>query len=447
MVIFNVYNRVSWEKSFRNILRIQKLLFKSMFVSNKKKSLILQKVILTSNSARLLSIRQVTQISFSKKVPGVDGKISLTFNERFELNEYLKLNFNNWQPQVLKKVFFQRNDGLLDSMKVSTVADRVWQCLVSYALEPAHEAIFNPSSFGFRSICSIFDVQRVIFLQLSKQSFGIQKRILVIDLNNIFTRFSFDFLINKLIAPRGIKLGIFRLLNAGYLPEFPLISKKQDFNILAAFFANLILDGIETIHSSVRFGSKFLIFLKPIDNEFTILKNIYFFIKSAGLFCDKFKITLFSSLQGFDFLDWHFKVYNSSNCSCTPSFSNYQSFLKRVKYIINNSNYGSNIKANKLYPIIKEWRFYHKYCDMSSSKFSLFFVQKRAFKIFRKESKNDSYSAKNLIKKCFSITKQNDTQQSNVYSRNATYAGHICFSQTMSSLEKFYFCVHCGMKF
>ena len=41
---------------------------------------------------------------------------------------------------------------------------------------------------------------------------------------------------------------------------------------------------------------------------------------------------------------------------------------------------------------------------MNSSKFSLFFVQKRAFKVFNKESKQDSYSTKKLLKKCFAFT-------------------------------------------
>nr|YP_009145435.1 ycf13 [Monomorphina parapyrum]AKL78909.1 ycf13 [Monomorphina parapyrum] len=444
MVIFSIYNKLSWEKSYKNISRIQKLLFKSTFVSNKNKCLVIQKLILSSNSARLLAIRQVTQVSLNKKIPGIDGKVSLSFNERFELNEYLKSNFNSWQPQVLRKVFFFKKDGSLESSQIPTIADRVWQCLISYAIEPVQEARFNPSSFGFRAISSIYDIQKVIFLNICKQSFGTQKRVLLIDLINVFNIFNLDYLVNKLVAPRGIKLGIFRLLNFGFKPRFPLVSINQDPEILASLFANILLDGVENVHSSVRFGSKLLIFLKPLDNESFILNKVKLFLDSVGLCSGSIDLKLFSTIGGFDFLDWHFKVYKSRDFSCTPSFQNYQSFLKRIKYIINNSNYGSVIKANKLFPIIRDWKIYHKFCDMSSAKFSLFFVQKRAFKIFRKESKNDSYSAKSLIKKCFFVM---NTTSGNLSDLSiSTYAGHVCFWLYFSPFKKSYFCIHCGMK-
>ena len=40
--------------------------------------------------------------------------------------------------------------GLKRILKVPTIADRAWQCLIKYALEPAHEAQFHAQSYGFR---------------------------------------------------------------------------------------------------------------------------------------------------------------------------------------------------------------------------------------------------------------------------------------------------------
>lgn len=89
-----------------------------------------------------LSIREVTQLSNYKKISGVDGKITLTFVERIELGEFLKNHWNDWRPQLYKKVGVTDNSGTLRIFSIPTVADRVWQSLAKFVLEPAHEAVW-----------------------------------------------------------------------------------------------------------------------------------------------------------------------------------------------------------------------------------------------------------------------------------------------------------------
>jgi RNA-directed DNA polymerase len=61
-----------------------------MRVGDKAKAKNLQKLILKSRSARLLAIRQVTQLNAGKKTAGIDGKASLSFRERWELESVLE---------------------------------------------------------------------------------------------------------------------------------------------------------------------------------------------------------------------------------------------------------------------------------------------------------------------------------------------------------------------
>jgi retron-type reverse transcriptase len=35
-------------------------------------------------------------------------------------------------------------------LKIPTIADRAWQCLAKYTIEPAHESLFHERSYGFR---------------------------------------------------------------------------------------------------------------------------------------------------------------------------------------------------------------------------------------------------------------------------------------------------------
>jgi RNA-directed DNA polymerase len=69
------WKRFSWKKSKSNLFCLQKRLFRSVQVGDIKNSLKFQRLILSSNSSRLLSIRKVTQLSSKRKIAGIDGKI------------------------------------------------------------------------------------------------------------------------------------------------------------------------------------------------------------------------------------------------------------------------------------------------------------------------------------------------------------------------------------
>jgi retron-type reverse transcriptase len=106
-------------------------------------------------------------------------------------------------------------------LKVPTIADRAWQCLAKYALEPAHEATFHTKSYGFRTGRSAHDAQKILFLNLSSRKKGIDKRVLELDIEKCFDRINHSSIIEQLIAPLGIRAGIFRCLKSGVNPGFP----------------------------------------------------------------------------------------------------------------------------------------------------------------------------------------------------------------------------------
>ena len=85
----------------------------------------------------MLAIRQVTQLNAGRKTAGIDGKKSLTFKERFQLEKTLKQNIKTWKHQGLREIPIPKKDGSTRLLKVPTIADRAYQCLVKYALEPA----------------------------------------------------------------------------------------------------------------------------------------------------------------------------------------------------------------------------------------------------------------------------------------------------------------------
>jgi retron-type reverse transcriptase len=131
------WKTLPWKKFRRNLFRLQKRVYKAAQVGDKRKAKSLQKLILKSTAARLLAIRQVSQLNAGKKTAGIDGKKSLNYKERFELNELLKASVNNWKHQGLREIPIPKKDGTNRMLKIPTIADRAYQCLVKYALEPA----------------------------------------------------------------------------------------------------------------------------------------------------------------------------------------------------------------------------------------------------------------------------------------------------------------------
>ena len=112
-------------------------------------------------------------------------------------------------------------------------------------------ATFHAHSYGFRTGRSAHDAQRLLFNNLSSSSNGIEKRVIELDIEKCFDRISHPTIMENLIAPKNIKLGIFRCLKAGVNPEFPEQGTPQG-GVVSPLLANIALNGIESIHRSHR---------------------------------------------------------------------------------------------------------------------------------------------------------------------------------------------------
>ena len=236
-------------------------------------------------------------------------------------------------------------------LKVPTIADRAWQCLAKYALEPAHEATFHARSYGFRTGRSAHDAQKGLFNNLRSQSNGIDKRVIELDIEKCFDRINHSSIMEQLIAPLGIRAGIFRCLKSGVNPEFPEQGTPQG-GVVSPLLANIALNGIEDIHNSVRYADDMVYILKPEDDAEKILERISQLLAERGLKVSEKKTKLTATKDGFDFLGWHFKVQSNGKFRCVPSVDNFKAFRKKVKHIVNNSNYGATTKADKLAPVV-----------------------------------------------------------------------------------------------
>jgi group II intron reverse transcriptase/maturase len=368
----------------------------------------------------------VTQLNQGKKTAGVDGRASLNFKERLELNELLKDRVHKWEHQGLREIPIPKKDGTTRMLKIPTISDRAWQCLAKYAIEPAHEALFHARSYGFRPGRSAHDAQKILFTNLQSNHGGKEKRILELDREKCFDRIDHATLMAKVIAPQSIKTGLWKCLKSGVNPDFPEQGTPQG-GVISPLLANIALDGIENIHNSVRYADDMVFILKPGESPDEVLFRVIEFLAQRSLNIKDSKTKLVASTDGFDFLGWNFRVQQNGKFRCTPSEENFKAFQKKVKAIINSSNYGTKVKAQKLAPIVRGWRNYHRYCKMDGSRFSLYFMEYRAWKVFNKESKLNRYQVNASINMAFPSIPYSENKHVNVKGDRSPFDGDIIY--------------------
>lgn len=247
-----VWSSQNWKKFQKNLFRLQKRIYKAMQNGDTRKVNSLQRLVLKSHAARMLAVRQVSQLNSGKKTCGVDGQKSLNFKQRLNLAQKLK-EANHWGHEGLREVKIPKKNGKIRTLKIPTIADRAWQCLVKYALEPAHEVTFHARSYGFRPGRSTQDAQKYVFDNLRSRVKGHEKRVIELDIEKCFDRINHKAIMTNVIAPQQIKTGLWRCLKAGVSPEFPEQGTPQG-GVVSPLLANIALNGIEEIHPSVRYA-------------------------------------------------------------------------------------------------------------------------------------------------------------------------------------------------
>ncbi len=406
----------------------------------------------------MLAIRQVSQLNTGKKTAGIDGVKSLNFKQRFELEANLKENYKTWQHQGLREIPIPKKDGSKRLLKVPTIADRAWQCLLKYALEPAHEATFHARSYGFRPGRSTHDAQKKLFHNLRSRSNGINKRVLELDIEKCFDRISHQAILQRVIAPDYVKQGLHRCLKSGNNPEFPEQGTPQG-GVCSPLLANIALNGIESLGQSIRYADDMVFILKPGESAEKLLVKIEEFLAERGMNVSQKKTKVTASTDGFDFLGWHFYVQKGNGkFRSIPSEENYKAFRSKVKHIVNNSNYGSEIKVSKLAPIVRGWRNYHKYCKMDGSRFGLWDLNHRTFRVFLKQKTINRSQAAEMVKTAFPQVKYSENKFVNVKGEKSPFDGDFNYWSRRNSLfydgatakalrKQNHSCGHCGLKF
>lgn len=349
----------------------------------------LQNNLVCSMAARGIAVRNVTT-NKGKDTSGVDGVKTLTPAGKFELIWKLKsINKTSYAAKPVRRVWLSKDGKPVNKdrsnarpLGIPTIFDRAAQSLWTMALTPIAECTADRHSYGYRPYRSPQDAMLVLYLK-----FATRFRpdwVLEADIKGFFNNIAHEWMLKNIPMDKRV---LKQWLNAGYV-EFGVPSETSagvpQGGPISPVISNMVLDGLTDFVLSkvkpfdkkgkgvkvmlVRFADDFVVTCRDehlINN--VIRPAIDEFLKERGLQLNPAKTKITNIRDGFDFVGFNFRAYESKISNgglkllIKPSKSKILGLKSKLKGLIRSSkNWTMGNLILLLNPIIRGWSNYYK---------------------------------------------------------------------------------------
>jgi len=359
------WGQIKWRKVKKVVRNLQRRRFRARKLGQWKQLRRLQKLLLKSFANLLISVRQITQVNQGKNTPGVDKEVINTPAGRVKL-------VNNWKvPKAnpTRRVFIPKSSGKKRPLGIPTVKDRVMQNIVKNYLEPEWEAVFEANSYGFRAGRSCQDAIEMVFKKLNNGITGKHKWVLDADIKGCFDNLDSRSILNSIKSlPRGDLIK--EWMKAGYVYEgikHPTETGTPQGGVISPILSNIGLHGLETMVKTsnkrlgiIRYADDFIITSKTKEDIEVIIPRVKQWLLERGLELSEEKTKLVHIDDGFDFLGFNARQYNSK-LLIKPQKKKVLAFCKRIGQIIKGMpSVKQEILIKKLNPILRGFANYYQ---------------------------------------------------------------------------------------
>lgn len=371
------WNSINWTVVERKVNRLQSRIAKAVTESRFNLVKKLQYLLSKSIYAKLLAVKKITS-NKGKRTMGIDHEKWLSSASKYK--GALSLTNKGYKATALKRTYIEKSNGKKRPLGIPTFKDRAMQALYLLGLDPVSESLLDKTSFGFRKHRSAKDACEYLFKCLSSKHSS--NWILEGDIKGCFDNISHKWLQANVIMNKKV---LEQFLKAGFIYKeklFKTTSGTPQGGIISPVLANLTLNGMAEMlkrkYWTNRVGtidrqyntSKVNITVYADDFVITASKKetleeikimIESFLAERGLELSNEKTVITHINEGFDFLGWNFRKYNSK-LLIRPSDKSLKKITLKIKEIIRqNLTQKQELLIVRLNQIIRGWCNYHKH--------------------------------------------------------------------------------------
>lgn len=310
------WDSINWSQLRKDVHRLQVRIAKATKEKRWGKVKALQRVLVTSWSARALAVKTVTS-NRGKNTPGIDRVVWKKAKAKIQAIDNLKRR--GYKSQPLRRTYIPKTNGRMRPLGIPTMKDRAMQALYAMALLPIAETKADPHSYGFRPKRCVADAIEQCHIVLAPRNRA--HWILEGDIKACFDQIEHQWLIESIPMDSHV---LRQWLKAGYMEKDAFFATEEGTpqgGIISPILANMALDGLQEMIMQVSPRGSKVNFIRYADDfictastkqllEQTIKPAIEEFLGKRGLTLSQEKTLVTHIDKGFDFLGFNIRKYD-----------------------------------------------------------------------------------------------------------------------------------------